>query len=66
MTRQGSPKTSKPFRAKKAAQTRPPRPHVISLRVNDQERQLIEQISRRRRKNVSALVREALAHLLVR
>ena len=41
-------------------------PHVISLRVNDQEKLLLDQISRKKSKNVSAVVREALEQWLAR
>ncbi len=41
-------------------------PHVISLRVNEKEKQMLQQICRRKSKSISTLVREALASLLAR
>jgi len=41
-------------------------PHVISLRVNREEKQLLEQIGRKTSKNMSAVVREALEYWLSR
>jgi len=45
---------------------REPMPHVISLRVNREEKQLLEQIGRKTSKNMSAVVREALEYWLSR
>lgn len=61
------PRQSKPQKSKPQKKPRPqPMPHVISLRVNEQEKQLLQQISRRKSKNISSLVREALVSLLAR
>ncbi|TLM66390.1 MAG: ribbon-helix-helix protein, CopG family [Deltaproteobacteria bacterium] len=62
MPRQAREKTSK-SRNKVRHQ---PMPHVISLRVNEKEKQMLQQICRRKSKSISTLVREALASLLAR
>lgn len=66
MSGQVSKKTGKAKRARKASAARQPKPHVISLRVSDREKHLLEQISQRRSKNVSAVVREVLEQWLAR
>lgn len=53
-------------RAKNPPVKRTSKPHVISLRVSDREKQLLEQISRKRCKNLSMVVREALEDWLAR
>ena len=37
-----------------------PRYHIVSVRVSEEEREIIERISRESNKNVSDLMREAL------
>ncbi|GEM_PF-3749431 len=65
MTEETGKSTGKTRRSRKAAVKKQPKPHVISLRVNDLEKELLEQIGRRKAKNISAVVREALEHWLV-
>lgn len=38
-----------------------PRYHVLSVRVSDEEREVLEEISRKANKNVSDLMREVFA-----
>jgi hypothetical protein len=59
-------KAGKAKRGRKTVTDRQPKPHVISLRVSDREKLLLEQISQKRAKNVSAVVREVLEHWLAR
>ena len=66
MRREGSRSAGKGKRAKQAALKRSPKPHVISLRVSDREKLLLEQLSQKRAMNLSAVVREALQHWLER
>lgn len=66
MSEQTVRKTGKAKRAGKSSSMRQPKPHVISLRVSDREKLLLERIGRKRAKNVSAVVREALEHWLAR
>ena len=66
MSGQVSKKTGKASQAKKASAKRQPKPHVISLRVSEREKQLLEQISQRRDKSVSTVVREVLERWLAR
>ncbi|TLM65716.1 MAG: ribbon-helix-helix protein, CopG family [Deltaproteobacteria bacterium] len=64
MPRQVSKKAGKGSRGGKAPAARQSKPHVISLRVGDREKHLLEQLSRRRAKNLSAVVRELLEEWL--
>lgn len=66
MPRQYKQRTKKSAKPPKSLTRKPSMPHVISLRVNDQEKLLLDQISRKKYKNVSAVVREALEHWLAR
>jgi hypothetical protein len=56
----------KPSRDGRQSVSKVPMPHVISLRVNDREKKLLDQVSRNKRKNLSAVVREALEFWLAR
>lgn len=66
MSGQDNDRNGKTTRQRRAANRKQPKPHVISLRMNDQERELLEQVSRKKAKNVSAVVREALEQWLAR
>ncbi len=39
-----------------------PRYHIVSMRINDEERQLLDEISRTTMKTVSEIMREAMEH----
>ncbi|MHB8707249.1 MAG: ribbon-helix-helix protein, CopG family [Desulfuromonadales bacterium] len=43
-----------------------PRSNVISVRVSDEEKQLLEAMTRKRSRNLSEVMREALVHWLTR
>ena len=66
MPRQNKQRTQSSAKLKKPLVRKPSMPHVISLRVNDQEKLLLDQLSRKKSKNVSAVMREALEHWLAR
>lgn len=66
MPKQVGKKAGEATRADKSSPKRQPKPHVISLRVTELEKHLLEKISRRRSKNVSTVVREVLEQWLAR
>lgn len=56
----------KPARKKKEPKKEPVLKNVVSLRVSDQEKRLLERLTRATSQNVSDLVREALGFWLAK